>query len=181
MEVKLVVSYPNGKTEQKELKGDEAESFIGYKLGDTIEGAMAGVEGSLLITGGSDSDGFPMRRGVYGARRSKLLLAGGVGYHPKAEGVRRKKRVRGDTITEEIVQINTKVVTAQKAAPEPKPEPAPVEEPVEEAAPEEPAVEETEEPVAEETEEAVEEEETPAEEPEEEEESAEAEEEEEKA
>ncbi|HHN81570.1 MAG TPA: 30S ribosomal protein S6e, partial [Methanomicrobia archaeon] len=134
MEVKLVVSYPNGKTEQKELKGDEAESFVGYKLGDTVDGGAAGVEGSLLITGGSDRDGFPMRKGVYGARRLKLLLAGGVGYHPKEDGVRRKKRVRGDTITDEIVQINTKVISAKEEAPAAAPEPAPVEEKAEEPA-----------------------------------------------
>lgn len=178
MEVKLVVSYPNGKTEQKELKGDEAESFVGYKLGDTVDGGAAGVEGSLLITGGSDRDGFPMRKGVYGARRLKLLLAGGVGYHPKEDGVRRKKRVRGDTITDEIVQINTKVISAKEEAPAAAPEPAPVEEKAEEPAPEAPAAEE--ETVTEEPEQAVEEEETLAEEPETES-SAEAEKEEEKA
>lgn len=142
MEVKVVVSYADGKSEQKELKGEEAEKFIGYKIGDSFDGTLVGLEGTLRITGGSDKDGFPMKKGVYGSRRMKLLLAGGIGYNPTDEGVRRKKRVRSDTISEEIVQINTKVLASpEEAAPA---EEAPAEEPATEAAPaEEAPVEET--------------------------------------
>ncbi len=142
MEVKVVVSYADGKSEQKELKGEEAEKFIGYKIGDSFDGTLVGLEGTLRITGGSDKDGFPMKKGVYGSRRMKLLLAGGIGYNPTDEGVRRKKRVRSDTISEEIVQINTKVLASpEEAAPA---EEAPAEEPAPEAAPaEEAPVEET--------------------------------------
>ena len=142
MEVKVVVSYADGKSEQKELKGEEAEKFIGYKIGDSFDGTLVGLEGTLRITGGSDKDGFPMKKGVYGSRRMKLLLAGGIGYNPTDEGVRRKKRVRSDTIAEEIVQINTKVLASpEEAAPA---EEAPAEEPAPEAAPaEEAPVEET--------------------------------------
>lgn len=158
MEVKVVVSYPDGKSEQKELKGDEAEKFIGYKIGDSFDGSFVGMEGTLQITGGSDKDGFPMKKGVYGSRRMKLLLAGGIGYNPKDEGVRRKKRVRSDTISEEIVQINTKVLGAKKE--EAPLEEAPAEEPAAEAAPSEEApAEETssaEDDVAEEAEEQAE-------------------------
>ena len=116
------------------------------------------MEGTLQITGGSDKDGFPMKKGVYGSRRMKLLLAGGIGYNPKDEGVRRKKRVRSDTISEEIVQINTKVLGAKKE--EAPVEEAPAEEPAAEAAPSEEApAEETpsaEDDVAEEAEEQAE-------------------------
>jgi len=164
MEIKLVISYPDGKTEQKELKGEEAERFIGYKIGDSFDGKSVGLSDSLKITGGSDKDGFPMKKGVYGTRREKLLLARGIGYRPQDDGIRKKKRVRGDTITEEIVQINTKVEekkkpAKKKAAAKPKKETAakkekaaaeeapaeeaPVEEaPVEEAPAEEAPVEE---------------------------------------
>ncbi|MHC1605558.1 MAG: 30S ribosomal protein S6e [Candidatus Methanofastidiosia archaeon] len=114
MEIKLVISYKDGKTEQKELKGEEAEKFIGYKIGDQIDGKMVGITEKLQITGGSDRDGFPMKKGVYGVRREKILLSGGIGYRSQDRGIRKKKRIRGDTITEEIVQINTKVVTEPK-------------------------------------------------------------------
>jgi len=145
MEVKVVISYSNGKTEQKEFKEAEAEQFIGYKLGDTFEGSMVGISGSLVITGGSDSDGFPMKKGVYGSRRVKLLLANGIGYNPEDDGIRKKKRVRGDTITEDIVQINTKVLSEPEVeAPVEKPEPEPQQEAPEEqeSAPEEESTEE---------------------------------------
>lgn len=133
MEVKVVVSYPDGTSEQKELKGGEAERFLGYRIGDTVEGSLVGIEGTLKVTGGSDKDGFPMKKGVYGTRRMKLLLANGIGYNPTDEGVRKKKRVRSDTISEEIVQINTKVLAAPKAEAAPEPVEAPVEAPEEEA------------------------------------------------
>ncbi len=120
MEIKLVVSYPNGKTEQKELKGEEAEKFIGYKIGESFEGSLVGIPDKLLITGGSDSDGFPMRKGVHGIRRIKLLLAGGVGCRSKDKGVREKKRVCSETITENIVQINTKIAPPAEKAPKKK-------------------------------------------------------------
>jgi len=120
MEIKLVVSYPNGKTEQKELKGEEAEKFIGYKIGESFEGSLVGIPDKLIITGGSDSDGFPMRKGVHGIRRIKLLLAGGVGCRPKDKGVREKKRVCSETITESIVQINTKIAPVAEEAPKKK-------------------------------------------------------------
>lgn len=146
MEVKVVVSYADGKSEQKELKGEEAEKVLGYKIGDSVDGSLVGLEGTLQITGGSDSDGFPMKKGVYGSRRMKLLLAGGIGYNPTDEGVRKKKRVRADTISEEIVQINTKVLSAPKeeapAEEAPAEEPAPeAEAPAEEAPAEETPVE----------------------------------------
>ena len=46
------------------------------------------------------------------ASRIKSLLTGGIGYHPKADGVKRRKTVRGNTIADDIVQINTVVTKA---------------------------------------------------------------------
>jgi small subunit ribosomal protein S6e len=42
--------------------------------------------------------------------RIKSLLSGGVGFKPKRKGQRRRKTVRGNTISDDIVQINTIVV-----------------------------------------------------------------------
>jgi small subunit ribosomal protein S6e len=38
------------------------------------------------------------------------LLSGPPGFHPRKKGERRRKTVRGNTISEDIVQINTKIV-----------------------------------------------------------------------
>ena len=38
------------------------------------------------------------------------MLSGGAGFTPKKKGERKRKTVRGSTITDEIVQINMKIV-----------------------------------------------------------------------
>jgi small subunit ribosomal protein S6e len=64
----------------------------------------------LKITGGSDKDGFPMHPDVEGIGRKRILLTGPPGFHPRLKGERRRKTVRGNTISEDIVQINCKIV-----------------------------------------------------------------------
>ena len=111
MELKIVISDPEtGKAYQQELKDDRAIRFKGKKLGDEISGSVLGLEGyTLKITGGSDRCGFPIKPGVHGTARPKILMTEGIGYHPKRK-VRSKKRVRGESIDEDITQVNTKVV-----------------------------------------------------------------------
>ncbi len=65
---------------------------------------------TLKITGGSDDSGFPMRPDLPGGVKRKLLLSGPPGYHPPEKGMRKRVTVRGNTITEDIVQINTVIV-----------------------------------------------------------------------
>ena len=97
-----------GKSFQKEIDG---EIFYGKKIGDKIEGSVIGSDNyDLVITGGSDKQGFPMRKGVHGTARKKLLLSGGPGYRPRRKGVRRRKSVRGEVVSPEIAQLNLKVV-----------------------------------------------------------------------
>jgi len=43
-----------------------------------------------------------------------------VGFHSKRQGERRRKTLRGNVITEEIVQINMKIVEKPKKAKKPK-------------------------------------------------------------
>lgn len=65
---------------------------------------------SLKITGGTDKDGFPMHPSVKGPGRKRVLLSSTPGYHPKMKGERKRKTVRGDTLSDGIVQVNVKVV-----------------------------------------------------------------------
>lgn len=109
MEFKVVIS-DSGKTYQKEIKGEEAARLVGLRIGDVFDGGMIGESGQLQVTGGTDKDGFPMRKGIPGARRVKILMKGGPAFIPKEDGERRKKQVRGDTISEYIVQVNTKII-----------------------------------------------------------------------
>jgi small subunit ribosomal protein S6e len=110
MEFKVVVSDPeSGKSYQREVKDEKASRIAACKVGDVFDGVLVGLVGyTLKITGGSDKAGFPMKKGVQGMKRAMVLMEGGVGYKPKTV-VRVRKRVRGEKIAEDIVQINTAV------------------------------------------------------------------------
>ena len=116
---KVIISDPEtGKSTSVELEENRAVPLIGRRIGETIDGSVVGLSGhKILITGGTDGAGFPMRPDVHGGVKSKILLSGGVGYKPKEKGVRRRKTVRGNTITEDIAQINMKIVEKPKAKP----------------------------------------------------------------
>ena len=108
MAFKVVVS---NKADTYQLEVDEAKALNGLVIGDEFDGGIVGLDGyTLQITGGSDKNGFTMKKDVPGTRRNKSLLTGGIGYHPKADGVKRRKTVRGNTIADDIVQINSVVV-----------------------------------------------------------------------
>ena len=87
--------------------------MIGRKIGDELDGGIAGALGyKLKITGGSDLSGFPIRSDVSGPRRVGILLSGKPGFKSKRKGERRKKQVRGNIISDQIVQVNTTVIEA---------------------------------------------------------------------
>lgn len=107
---KLIVSHIDGKSQIMEIEGTRAQPFIGKMIGENIDGTLAGLPGlQLQITGGSDKDGFPMRKDVHGGVRIAVMLSGGIGFVPTEKGQRRRKLVRGSVITDDIVQINIKV------------------------------------------------------------------------
>lgn len=108
MAFKLVISDPKSKKSwQKEVSG---EGILGRKVGQSIDGAAAGLAGyELKITGGSDKDGFPMRKDIAGPGRKRVLISGAPGFHPKMEGGRKRKSVRGNTVSEDTAQVNSKV------------------------------------------------------------------------
>ncbi len=109
---KIIVSDPEtGTSKVVELEESRATPLIGRKIGDVIDGSIADLPGhKLQIMGGSDRDGFPMRKNVHGGVRRQVILSGGVGFNPRREGERRRKTVRGSVLTDEIVQLNMKIV-----------------------------------------------------------------------
>lgn len=110
MAFKFVVSQ---KENTYQIEVDEAPQINGLVIGDEFDGGIINLPGyKLKITGGSDKNGFTMKPDVPGTRRVKSLLSGGIGYNPKDAGVKRRKTVRGNTIADDIVQINTVVVSA---------------------------------------------------------------------
>ncbi|MEM2918519.1 MAG: 30S ribosomal protein S6e [Candidatus Altiarchaeota archaeon] len=107
MEFKVVISDPEtGKSYNRIIKDVEAQKLIGKKIGEEIDGNFLGLIGyKLRITGGSDKSGFPMKKGVH-KPVERVLISKGSGYRAKKK-VRKRKRVRGETISSDITQVNT--------------------------------------------------------------------------
>ncbi|MEM3027300.1 MAG: S6e family ribosomal protein [Candidatus Bathyarchaeia archaeon] len=107
---KLIISDSSGKSRSLEVEGAQSTPFLGRRIGETVQGSVLGLRGSLLITGGSDKDGFPLVPSVRGGVKKPVLLSEGVGFRAKFEGERRRKLVRGNLITEDVVQINLRMI-----------------------------------------------------------------------
>ena len=104
---KLIVSDPKtGKSEVVELKDSSAQVFVGHKIGDVVDASTAGYPSKVKITGGSDRAGFPMKADISGGVKRYVLLTRGVGFKEAEDGEKRRKLVRGNTINDEIYQLN---------------------------------------------------------------------------
>ena len=111
VEFKVVVNdIKNGKSHQVPVSGHHANSLIGKKIGDEVDGIFISLPGyKLKVTGGTDKNGFAMRSDFPGVGRRRILLSKSQGFRPKESGLRKKKSVKGNTINQDIVQINMKV------------------------------------------------------------------------
>jgi ribosomal protein S6E (S10) len=101
----------DGKTMKIEI---ESESLIRSKIGDKISGSSVSpdLDGyELEITGTSDLSGFPGIKGEAGGQlKRKVLTRADKGMNDTRKGVRLRKTIRGEEITEKISQINMKVI-----------------------------------------------------------------------
>jgi small subunit ribosomal protein S6e len=119
---KIIISDPGtGTSKAIELEESHAAPLVGRKIGEVIDGSVVDLPGyKVRIMGGSDKDGFPMRRNIHGGVRRQVILSEGVGFNPQTEGERRRKTVRGEIITDEIVQLNMKIMEKPKEPKESK-------------------------------------------------------------
>jgi small subunit ribosomal protein S6e len=105
--IKTIISDKNGKSISREVKDKEAQPLVGSRIGDIIDSSILGLTGGKFkITGGSDKSGTPMRRDVHGGVKKYVLLSRGTGMRNKKEGVRKRKLIRGNIVTDEIYQLN---------------------------------------------------------------------------
>ncbi len=104
---KLIVSDPStGKCVVSDLEGARAQALIGRSLGEVVDGSALGIMGSAVISGGCDKNGVPMRADVHGGAKKYIVLSSGPGFRPTKSGERKRKLIRGRTITDETYQIN---------------------------------------------------------------------------
>ncbi len=115
--MKINIGDKDGKTYKVELDAGKSAALAGKKIGEELEGDLIGVPGYIFeIKGGSDNSGFPMRKDVRGAGKKVVFIGGGPGIRKAKKGLRRRKTVRGNTISEEISQVN---VIVKKAGAQP--------------------------------------------------------------
>lgn len=111
VQFKLVLSDPKTrKSEVLEVKDAQAQQLLGRKIGETLDGPSVGTTGKLVLTGGSDKAGFPMRADIMGGGKNYVLMTVGIGFKSAEEGIKKRRLVRGNTVTEEIYQLNAKRV-----------------------------------------------------------------------
>jgi small subunit ribosomal protein S6e len=113
VDFKVVVSDPKtGRAYNVDATGGAAGAIVGKRIGDEFDAGSIGLAGyKIKITGASDRTGTTAKKGIPGAGRRKLLLAGGIGFHPVMDGERRRKTVRASEITQDFVQINALVTS----------------------------------------------------------------------
>ena len=110
----FIVSNPaNKKAYKVDVDQTKATGIIGKIIGEKFNGDIVNLPGyELQVTGGTDKDGFPMHHKVHGPGRKSLVLSQPPCFHPKLKGQRKRKMIRGNTISADIVQINCKIVKA---------------------------------------------------------------------
>ena len=102
------MSDQKGKSISRELKDNDANVLLGLQVGQETDASILGLQGKIKITGGSDKSGVAMRGDVAGVPRKRVLLSKGVGLQDVKKGLRKRKLVRGNIVSEEIYQINCK-------------------------------------------------------------------------
>jgi len=122
-----------GRSYSMEISGSNYNHFLGKKIGDSVDGMFLGEGDNSLtgykleITGGSDITGRPMRPDLDGSGVKSVLITAGIGYKGKKyvnknskeyrykyDGLRRRRNLRGNVISQDTRQINLKVVESGK-------------------------------------------------------------------
>ena len=118
----LIISDPaTGTSQRVEIEDSQLRPLVGTRIGQTIDGSLAEMRGyKLKFTGGTDKDGIPMRPDVHGSAKSRIVLSGGVGYKPKQKGEKKRKVVRGNTISTETTFLNFTISESPKKKAEPE-------------------------------------------------------------
>lgn len=87
----------------------ESEDLIGVVIGDSIEGKRISeeLEGyELELKGTSDKAGFPGFSEYSGPGLRKILLKRGKGMNDTRKGIRLRKTLRGNEVSQDTVQLN---------------------------------------------------------------------------
>lgn len=109
--MQIIIGTEDGRTYSKDIDETGQNFLEGKRIGEEFDASVLGLDGyTLEIRGGSDKQGFPMKKNLHGTSRRKILAKEGTGVRNLRRGERKRKSMRGNAVSEEIVQVNTKVV-----------------------------------------------------------------------
>ncbi|KYQ90863.1 40S ribosomal protein S6 [Tieghemostelium lacteum] len=114
--MKLNIAYPSTGAQKSVSIEDKLKvrCFMDKRMGQEVVADTLGDEYKgyvFKITGGNDTEGFPMMQGVATPHRVRLLLNKDSGcYYPKREGERKRKSVRGCIVAEDISSLQLIIV-----------------------------------------------------------------------
>ena len=113
---KIIVSDPeSGTSKVVELEEARAAHSSAENSAKSLDGAIVDLPAQKVnIMGGSDKDGVPMRGNVHGGVRRAVVLSGGAGFKPKRKAKENAKPSAEASITDEIAQINMKILKASR-------------------------------------------------------------------
>ena len=110
--MKLNISDPKtAKTYSVDADEKTSLMLLGKKIRDEVELKDIAAGLKVVITGGSDKQGFPMHPALDLDARKIVYLKKSVGFRPKRKGERKRKRVAGKIINENIQQVNLKILS----------------------------------------------------------------------
>ncbi|MCW1294086.1 MAG: 30S ribosomal protein S6e [Candidatus Parvarchaeota archaeon] len=107
MEAKLVLNDPSTeKSYSRVISNEEIDNLLGLKIGDEFDMSFLGLDGYKgRVTGGSYMTGTPMDKSIDGTGLKRVLKV--LNKH----GLRKRKSVAGNTISQFTSQINVKIVS----------------------------------------------------------------------
>ncbi len=102
--MKIVISDPKtGKAYSKKI--DSPATFANKRIGETVELGQIGLDGyEAKISGGSDKQGFPMKKDLKGSARHKIFIL-----KNRKNGTKIRISKRGNTVSDETSQLNLMV------------------------------------------------------------------------
>jgi small subunit ribosomal protein S6e len=103
----VTISDPKTRKAYSKKVDEVPNAWSGQKIGSTVRLDSIGLDGfEGKITGGSDKEGFPMHSTLSGTGRKKIFSYHGTGVKTTEAGERRRKSVRGNTVSRDLSQLN---------------------------------------------------------------------------
>lgn len=117
--MQINIAYPqNGSNLTIKANSHGVQRLTGLKILDTFDGKILEEKYSgclFQINGGCDREGFPMSpKFLTDKRKRPILKKGDIGFHPTRKGMKKRKTVRGNIVSDEIAMLNVSLIKSNE-------------------------------------------------------------------